>query len=82
MTFAFGTPTGPPHALSMPLAWAGTPIGAIRRLQMPAIPLEGVPPFTLYRFEPTGPSLSLLAASTRDALLSYLTALLSQRTHP
>jgi hypothetical protein len=69
-------PSGPWCAI----AWHGNPIGVLSRLQEPGIPAEGCPPFTVYRFEPTGPSQGLpgaslptLAATTRDDLLHRLT---------
>lgn len=62
-------PTGP----SCTIAWQQRPIGTLRRLQEPGFPAEGVPPFTVYRFEPTGPSIPPIAATNRDALLQRLT---------
>lgn len=69
-------PTGP----SCPIAWHGAAIGTLSRLQEPGIPAEGIHPCTIYRFDPTGPSqglpgpsLPILAATNRDALLQRLT---------
>jgi hypothetical protein len=74
---AHGPITAGPSGPSCTIAWNECPVGVLSRFQEPGIPAEGVPPFTVYRFDPTGPSQGLsvptLASTQRDAVLTRLT---------
>jgi hypothetical protein len=76
---AHGPITAGPAGPWCAIAWHGAAIGTLTRLQEPGIPAEGCPPFTVYRFEPTGPSQGLpggslppIASTQRDAVLTRL----------
>lgn len=76
----FGPLCGPPErpccsvALPPPAPGADPyPIGALTRLLDPGAPAEGVPPFTVYRFDSINrPDPLTIAARTRDAVLTRL----------